>query len=191
VYSQPYFFNKKNHPMKIKSVILLFLFILFGCEKYAVETKDITLSGKYVVSRIDITNVDQATERDSLYNVGTTYKGLLPNPFDSIRINRFYIHLDYSTIRMNLLGVSHDGRDIWEYGNYPNEIFYQVLSNNTYNNGFLRFTYLSKSDGMITFVFLIEEDGFETLQLRSSGSWMRGKEGQKQVMTLYLTRVGP
>jgi hypothetical protein len=45
--------------------------------------------------------------------------------------------------------------------------------------------------GANTLTFLIEDDGFETLQLRSSGGWFKGKFGQKQVMTLYLTRLGP
>ena len=39
--------------------------------------------------------------------------------------------------------------------------------------------------------FLIEDDGFESLQLKSAGAWFKGKFGEKQVMTLYLTRVGP
>jgi hypothetical protein len=39
--------------------------------------------------------------------------------------------------------------------------------------------------------FIIEDDGFETLQLKSSGAWFDGKMGQKQMMTLKLTRVGP
>jgi len=172
-------------------IVILIILFLSGCETFVLENRDLTLSGKYVISKIDITNVDQAIEKDSLYLIGSTYKGDLPKPFDSIRINRFYIHFDYSTLRINLLGVTQDGRDIWEYGNNPNQIFYQVLGNNSYNYGNLRFTYLSKSDGMITFIFLIEDDGFESLQLKSSGVWLRGKEGQKQVMTLYLTRVGP
>lgn len=172
-------------------LIILISLSLYGCETFVLENRDLTLSGKYVVSKLDITNVDQAVEKDSFYTIGTTYKGVLPKPFDSIKINRFYLHFDYSTLRINLLGVTPDGRDIWEYGTRPNEIFYQVLSNNTYNYGYIRFTYLSKSDGMITFVFLIEDDGMESLQLKSSGTWLRGKEGQKQVMTLYLTRVGP
>jgi len=44
---------------------------------------------------------------------------------------------------------------------------------------------------MRTVTFFIEDDGFETLQLKSSGAWFNGKFGQKQVMTLSLTRVGP
>jgi hypothetical protein len=91
------------------------LFLLSSCEKFALERSDVTLSGKYVVSKLDITSVDQNTNQDSLYTLGSTYVNqLLPDPFDSIRINRFYLHMDYSTIRLNELGVSPTGKDIWE-----------------------------------------------------------------------------
>ena len=168
------------------------LLVLFSCEKYVTRESTVTLSGKYVVSVLDITNVDQNETRDSLYTIGSVYKNpLLPKPFDSIRINRFYIHLDYSTIKMNILGVTPDGRDIWQYGNSPNEIFYKIFGNNAYNNGYLQFTYNASNDYMRTMTFFIEDDNTEYLQLKSSGSWFKGKFGEKQVMTLRLTRVGP
>lgn len=174
----------------MKNILFLF-FGLLGCEQYVVETSDVTLSGKYVVSKLDITNVDQSTERDSLYLIGTTYNGIMPKPFNSIKINRFYVHFDYSTIRINLLGVDPYGRDIWEYGSSPNQIPYQILNNNSYYSGHLRFIYESEPNKTNVLTFIIENDGLETLQLKSSGTWLRGKDGQKQVMTLFLTRVGP
>lgn len=178
--------------MKNTLIILLISTFLYSCEKFVTEKSDISLSGKYVVSRMDITNVDQNQTRDSLYTIGSTYiNKVLPSPFDSININRFYIHLDYSTIRMGLLGVTPDGRDIWKYGLSPNEIFYNILSNNSYSNGYIQFTYVTTDKSVRTLTFLIEDDGFESLQLKSSGAWFNGKLGQKQVMTLYLTRVGP
>jgi hypothetical protein len=174
-----------------KVFFLILIFALLGCEQYVVETRDVTLSGKYVVSKLDITNVDQSTDKDSLYLVGTTFNGLMPKPFNRIEINRFYIHFDYSTIRINLLGVDPYGRDIWEYGNFPNQIFYQILNNNSYYSGHLRFAYESQPGVTNVLTFNIEHDGIESLQLKSSGTWLRGNEGQKQVMTLFLTRVGP
>jgi hypothetical protein len=171
---------------------LIFLVFLSGCEKYVVETSDITLSGKYVISKIHITNVDQNQTPDSLYLIGSTYVNHnLPKPFDSLVINDFYLHMDYSTIRINLLGVTPTGKDIWEYGISPNEIFYNVLGNNSYNNGFLQFTYVTSAGNAATMTFLIEDDGFESLQLKSEGAWFESEMGQKQVMTLGLTRVGP
>jgi hypothetical protein len=175
-----------------KLYLILVLFLLTSCEKFVVETSDVTLSGKYVVSKLDITNVDQNQTRDSLYTVGDTYVNhLIPDPLDSIVVNRFYIHFDYSTVRMNELGVSPTGRDLWEYGSSPNEIFYRILSNNSYNSGFLQFDYVTVDGSVKTLTFLIEDDGFESLQLKSAGAWFKGKFGEKQVMTLYLTRVGP
>lgn len=176
-----------------KYLLLFFSFTLYSCEIYFVNNRDLSLSGKYVVTSIDVTNVDQSTERDSLYTLGSTFinRDYMAKPFDSIVMNRFYLHLDYSTIRINLLGTDVYGRDIWEYGNSPNEIFYQVWGNNAFSYGYLRFSYDTKQNEHRTMLFLIEEDGLETLQLKSSGTWLRGKEGQKQVMTLRLTRVGP
>ncbi len=175
-----------------KIYIILCLFLLTSCEKFVLETSDVTLSGKYVVSRLDVTRVDQNESRDSLYTIGDKYINYaIPNPFDSIVINRFYIHFDYSTVRMNELGVSPTGRDLWQYGSSPNEIFYRILSNNSYNSGFLQFDYVTSDGSARTLTFLIEDDGFETLQLKSVGAWFKGKFGEKQVMTLYLTRVGP
>lgn len=175
----------------MKRFWIFFLLLLTSCERYALPISDLTLSGKYKLSLLDVTYVDQNGSRDSLYRTGTVFLNPnLPKPFDSIVVNRFYIHLDYSTIRMNLLGVSPYGSDIWEYGLPPNNIFYRVLNNNTYNHGYLQFDYLDRGSTK-TLTFHIEEDGLETLQLQSSGSWVRGKNGEKQILTFVWTRVGP
>lgn len=176
----------------MKWSILFLVLILTSCEKFSLERSDVTLSGKYVVSKLDVTSVDQNTSRDSLYLVGTTYiNSALPDPFDSIDINRFYLHMDYSTIRLNEIGVSSTGRDIWEYGSSPNEIFYRIFGNTTYSKGYLQFDYVTRDGSSRTITFYIEDDGLESLQLKTSGAWFKGKFGEKQVMTLYLTRVGP
>lgn len=178
----------------MKKIILFCLigFLFISCEKYVTNNSDLSLSGKYVVSKLDITNVDQSQTRDSLYLLGSVYyNSILPHPFDTIKINRFYIHLDYNTIRMNLLGVTQAGRDIWQYGVSPNEIFYRVFGNTAYHYGYIQFDYITRDNSSRTITFFIEEDGIENLQLKSSGAWFSGKFGQKQVMTLYLTRVGP
>ena len=172
--------------------ILVFLVLLTGCEKYVVEKSDVTLSGKYVISKLNVINVDQSQTPDSLYLMGSTYVNHnLPKPFDSIVIDNFYLHMDYSTIRLNMLGVTSTGQDIWEYGNSPDEIFYRILGNNSYSSGFLQFTYITSAGNAATITFLIEDDGFESLQLKSEGAWFESEMGQKQVMTLGLTRVGP
>lgn len=176
----------------MRKLILLLGLVLTSCEQYVTEMKDVTLSGKYVISKLEITNVDQNQTRDSLYLVGTSYVNHnLPHPFDSISINNSYLHFDYSTVRMNILGVSNAGQDIWQYGNSPNEIFYRSFGRTPYHAGYLQFDYTTQSGGHPQVTFLIEDDGLESLQLKSSGAWFNGKFGQKQVMTLSLTRVGP
>lgn len=175
-----------------KLILSLIVLTFISCERYVTESKTLSLSGKYVVSKLHITNVDQNQTRDSLYLVGSTYvNSVLPKPFDSIVINKFYLHLDYSTIRMSLLGVTPAGQDIWKYGSSPNEIFYTTFGGTPCSSGYIQFSYITddKSSRLIT--FYIEDDGLESLQLKSSGAWFEGKFGQKQVMTLSLTRVGP
>jgi hypothetical protein len=145
-----------------------------------------------VVSKLHITSVDQNQNPDSLYLLGSTYTNdAMPHPFNNIPINNFYIHMDYSTIRMKLLGVNDFGQDIWQYGTSPNEIFYRVLNNNAYDLGYLQFDYITETGSVRRMTFHIEHDGFESLQLKSSGGWFSGELGEKQVMTMYLTRVGP
>jgi hypothetical protein len=150
------------------------------------------LSGKYVVSKLEITNVDQNQIRDEIYLIGDTYvNNNLPHPFNNIKINNFYIHFDYSTVRMDLRGVTKSGEDIWGYGVSPNEIFYKTFGTTPFHSGYLQYNYTSKNGGHVSMTFILEDDGMETLQIKSSGAWFDGKFGQKQVMTMLLTRVGP
>lgn len=177
----------------MKNLILIIVsLILTSCERYVTDIKDVTLSGKYVVSKLEITNVDQNQTRDSLYLVGTRYINQnLPHPFNNILINHFYIHFDYSTVKMDLMGVTSSGQDIWRYGVTPNEIFYKVFGTTPFNSGYLQYDYTSMNGNHPRVTFMIEDDGLETLQLKTSGAWFNGKFGEKQVMTLSLTRVGP
>jgi hypothetical protein len=177
----------------MRKVFLFFIVLLFtSCEHYITEIADLTLSGKYVVSKLEITNVDQNRTKDSLYLLGTTYNNkLLPKPFDSIKINNFYLHLDYSTLRMKLIGVTPSGEDMWKYGIGSNPIFYRTFGRTPYSYGYMQFNYITDDNSSRTITFQIEDDGFETLQLKSSGSWFNGPYNQKQVMTMSLTRVGP
>ena len=175
-----------------KIIVLLLGLLLASCEQYVTEIKDVTLSGKYVVSKLEITNVDQNQTRDSLYLAGTTYVNQnLPHPFNQIQINNFYIHFDYSTLRMKLNGVTPAGQDIWMYGTTPNDIFYRTFGATPYHSGYLQYNYTTINGYNPLITFMIEDDGLESLQLKSSGAWFNGKFGQKQVMTLSLTRVGP
>ena len=175
----------------MKKIILIILLFLTSCQFYVTEIKDVTLSGKYVVSKLEITSVDQSIPRIEKFFIGQTYvNNALGHPFNKIQINNFYIHFDYSTIRMGEIQVE-DGRDIWDYGMSPKEIFYRVFGTTPFHSGYLEFDYLSKDGSRRSMKFIIEDDGLETLQLRSTGIWPNNQFGEKQVMTLFLTRVGP
>ena len=52
-----------------KSIFLFFVLFFSSCEKYSLKNRDLTLSGKYVVSKLDITNVDQNQTKDSLFGM--------------------------------------------------------------------------------------------------------------------------
>lgn len=168
-----------------KYILFILLIFLSSCERYVTEISTLTLSGKYKLSLLDVTGVDQSLGQDSTYGPGSVYLNpTLPKPFDSIPINRFYIHLSYSEIKLNLLSPR-DDRDVWQF-----HTTYQILNNNAYDLGYLRFTYFPTPIAK-TLIFHIEKDGLESLQLQSSGQWVNGRFGEKQVLTFVWTRVGP
>ena len=175
----------------MKKLVLVILLFLTSCQFYVTEIKDVTLSGKYVVSKLEITSVDQSQPRSELYLIGDTYSNdYLGHPFNKIFINNFYIHFDYSTVRMDWIRTEF-GRDIWGYGMSPNEIFYRISRTTPFHSGYVEFDYISKDGSPRTLKFIIEDDGLETLQLKLNGVWAIGQFGERQTMTLFLTRVGP
>ena len=77
----------------MKNIIFILVFLLVSCRTYIMERSDLTLSGKYVVSKLEVTSVDQNATKDSIYSIGSVYvNNNYGHPFDSIPINRFYIH---------------------------------------------------------------------------------------------------
>jgi hypothetical protein len=176
-----------------KLFLLLVVLVCVSCEHYVTEIKDVTLSGTYVVSKLHVTNVDQNQSRDSLYLVGSTYiNPNSPHPFNRITINNFYIHFDYSTIRINKIGVlQNTGQDIWQYGSSPNNIFYHIGNRTPYYSGNIDFIYTPINGSIRRVILGIEDDGLESLQLKTKGNWISGPYGQNQMITFTLTRVGP
>lgn len=175
----------------MKKIILIILLFLTSCQFYVTEIKDVTLSGKYVVSKLEITSVDQSNPRIEKFLIGQTYvNDALGHPFNKIQINNFYIHFDYSTVRMDWIRTE-SGRDIWRYGMSPNEIFYRISGTTPFHSGYVQFDYISKDGSPRPLKFIIEDDGLESLQLKLNGIWSNGQFGEKQVITMSLTRVGP
>jgi len=172
----------------MKYLIIPFLLFLTSCRVYVLENSDLTLSGKYVLSRLEVTSVDQNVSRDSIYTIGQTYiNPSLGDPFDTMQINRFYMYFTYATLGFKLLGTTPDGRDIWQYRN----IFYNVWFNTAVFSGYLQYDYITPEGSSRRMTFIIEKDAVEYVQLKSSGNWIMGPNGEKQVLTLFLSRVGP
>ena len=175
-----------------KLVVIVLLVILTGCEKYVSGTH-LTLSGKYLITRVSMVSVDQKTTRDSVYYSGDIYKSqstLSPKPFDTIKVGKTFIHLDEMLINLRYIGVDTYGRDMWDK---RYESGYRIIGNNQWQEGYLRFTYNDalKTKSNHTMTFQITEDKFESLELTSSGQWSHGSMGEKRIMILNLTRVGP
>ena len=177
----------------MKNIVLIFIVVfLTGCEKYVSGTH-LTLSGKYKITRISFVSVDQNTTRDTVYRTGDIYKSnnpSTPKPFDTIRVGNTFFHFDYSVINLMYLGVDNDGNDIWDK---RYERGYSIIGNNQWQEGYIQFDYIDviKTKSKHTMTFQITEDKFESLELTSSGQWSHGSMGEKRIMILNLTRVGP
>ena len=50
-----------------KLFLLLLVFVLTSCEKYVTEISDLTLSGKYVITKMTVISISHAIEKDTTY----------------------------------------------------------------------------------------------------------------------------
>jgi hypothetical protein len=180
--------------MKKLFLLSVFCISLLGCEKYVTGTYT-TLSGKYLITRITLKSVDQNTTGDSTYRSGDVFidpSPATPIPFDTIRVGYTFLHFDYGLINLRYLGVNNNngGSDVWD----PRyQTSYNIWGNNQWQEGYLQFSYTDpiKTLARHTCTFQITEDKFESLELVSSGKWPSYKFGEKKIMILNLTRVGP
>jgi len=179
----------------ISFLIITFFFI--SCEKYTTNVSDLTLSGKYVVSKMTIITTSHAVVIDSTYLSNAIFRdSMLPNPFNYIKVNDFYIHFDYASIRMNWIMRTTTGslRDIWQYGESPNEIFYNRVpySYNAYDLGKIQFDYIPINEKSYRRITLhIDSDLPESLQLSGFDFAPYGKNGPEYKIIFSLTRTGP
>jgi hypothetical protein len=179
----------------IPFLIITLLFI--SCEKYTTNVSDLTLSGKYVVSKMTIITTSHAVMIDSTYLSNSVFRdSTLPNPFNYIKVNDFYVHFDYASIRMNWIKRTTTGslRDMWEYGESPNEIFYNRLpySYNAYDFGTIQFDYKPTNERSYRRITLhIDSDLPESLQLSGLDFAPYGKNGPEYKIIFSLTRTGP
>ena len=178
---------------RIITLPVLLLSLLFSsCEKYVAGTT-VTLSGKYLINRITIKSVDQNTTGDSTYRSGDVYidtSRVTPVPFDRIKVGYTFIHFGYDLINLRYVGVRADGSDIWDT---RYQTSYWIWGNNQWQSGYLQFSYTDvlKTNSLHKYTFQITEDKLESIELTSSGIWPSYKFGEKKVMIINLTRVGP
>jgi hypothetical protein len=177
-----------------KLLFCLSLITLLSCEKYVTETSTITLSGKYLLQKVSIIQIENPTDSMRNFVVGDmVINRFLPDPFDSLKIGGFYMYFNYSIIRMNLLprGLN-DDKDRWEYGMSPDDIFYQRVpySFDAYTFGKITFKYIPKGEQSYRNIILsIDSDLTESLQLSGLDFAPYGKNGPKYRYVFHLKRT--
>lgn len=174
----------------MRKLILIIPFFFLSCEKYVSEISELSLSGRYIVSQIDVINSDGNNET---YVGGQIYNGEYPHPFNNIQVNNFYILFDGSgfTGFFKMVRLQPFTSNLWLYGNNK-DLFFNVYGNTSYSYGYLVLTYSPiGSNTKKTITFRIEEDGLEHLKLLSTGIYTNGGSGPKSQIRLYLQREHP
>ena len=175
-----------------KLSFFLILFMLTSCEKYVTETSTITLSGKYLLQKLSIVQIENPTDSIKNFVVGDmVINRFLPDPFDTIKVGAFYMDFNYSDLRMNFLKRTNE-RDVWEYGMSPDFIFYHrvPLSFDAYTFGKITFVYLPKDEKSYRKIILsIDSDLAESLQLSGLDFSPYGRNGPKYRYILHLKRT--
>lgn len=174
---------------KLLTSICICLFVS-SCETYVTECATPSLSGKYVIGKVDIHSVKQDVSRDTVLFTSDLCLTPLPYPFDSFYVDDLFIHFDGSSVRLNNYGVDGNGRDLWELG--PS--FYSLYNCTPFYVGDLQFKYEFTRDGQKfnpLLTFFVVDDGLEILVLKSKGVWPSKEMGEKVDVTFYLYRTGP
>ena len=175
-----------------KLSFFLILFMLTSCEKYVTDTSTITLSGKYLLQKLSIVQIENPTDSIKNFVVGDmVINRFLPDPFDTLRIGAFYLDFNYSDLRMNFLRRTNE-RDVWEYGMSPDFIFYHrvPLSFDAYTFGKITFVYLPKDEKSYRKIVLsIDSDLAESLQLSGLDFSPHGRNGPKYRYVFHLKRT--
>jgi len=178
----------------MKKYLVIFLIGLTSCEKYVTNVSDLTISGKYVVSKLVVIETNNPNQGDTTYLSNQIFiNNSLPDPFDSIKVNDFYLHFDYSRVRIGLIGTNL-GREIWKYGDSPNYIFYNRVpwTFDAYTLGKISFEYVPMYRNSISRVVLqVDSDLLESIQLSGFEFISDNRLGTKKRLVFSLTRVGP
>jgi hypothetical protein len=171
-----------------------------SCEKFVLETSDVTLMGLYVVDYVDVIGNNGGT--DTSFHSGQVFDNtIFPPPFNRIKTNDFNINFENNGFVGNFMMIwtnkktSPMGKPQWLYDTrislYDE---FSIYGNTSYNLGtlVLRYTDTSnKNPVKRTMTFIIERDGFESLQLLSVNSYPYGPYGTSSRFRIYLTRIHP
>lgn len=166
-----------------KLLLLLLVIITFNsCEVYQEPTL-LSLSGEYVITKVTLLSTENTSNTGgTIFSPGSNYV----NPYDSPPMDDILVgftrwHLDYSVISFYPI-PNGDGTTTWQ-----RQYFYSVVGhNNIYDLGYIQF----RINGSVR-TFKILDDGFESLTLQTTGLWPYSNLGPNQIVTLYLTRIGP
>jgi hypothetical protein len=177
----------------MRTFILFFLVFLTSCEKFTTEISDLTLSGKYVLSKLTVIETSQSNKIDTIYSINQLYiNNSLSDPFDSMRVGDFHIHFDYSSVRLVWRNRAQSGMgDRWLYGEPPNEIFYSRVpwTYDAYTFGKISFNYKTKDvDSYQRMIFNVDSDLLESIQL-SGLSYSKNNKNYRLI--LNMERIGP
>lgn len=175
-----------------KLSFFLILLMLSSCEKYVTDTSTITLSGKYLLQKLSVVQIENPTDSIRNFVVGDmVINRFLPDPFDTLKVGAFYMDFTYSDLRMNFLRRTNE-RDVWEYGMAPNEIFWSRVpfSFDAYTFGKITFMYVPKDENTYRKIILsIDSDLAESLQLSGLDFSPYGKNGPKYRYVFHLKRT--
>lgn len=180
--------------------IILFLLGLFltSCEQYVVEISDVTVAGLYVVSEVEVVSTNPQYSTDTSYHGGQVFQDNdLPIPFNHIKTNNFHINFFNNGFAGNF-GLIWSNQNqpsqvpIWQYDTRNSQLYdgFKIVGNTPYNLGAIVFNYTTQN-GPSVMTFVIEKDGYESLQLLSSGAYPLGQYGESKKIRLYLTRIHP
>jgi hypothetical protein len=180
-----------------KLFLLLLVLVLSSCEKYVTEISDLTLSGEYVVTEVQVINSNGGLVQN--YSFGETYSSnSLPHPFNKIKTNHFRIHFTYSEVYMSKEVELDNNIWDWEYGRnkpYSNKgILYDRIpySYNSYDLGKFDFNYIPKNElSYRRIIFNVISDLPESLHLSGLEHAPQAQNGPHYTLVLKLIRVGP
>jgi hypothetical protein len=147
--------------------LLLILFLFTSCEKFVLETSDVTLMGLYVVDYVDVIGNNGGT--DTSFHSGQVFDNtIFPVPFNKIKTNDFNINFENNGFEGYFMMIWTNkktnpmGKPQWLYDTRMSKNpwdGFSIYGNTSYNLGALVLKYTDTSNVKRTMTFIIERDG--------------------------------